>query len=137
MIRKLAEWIRGTLNLETDVRWIARLLAMHGLMIVATRRGLGRVKDGSEVCGRMALVALWMLLLSPMLWPWYYVPIVALAALSPRPALLIWTALLPVTYLLNGVVSQPVLGAILHAPVWVLLGVDRIRTLRRRAKSQA
>ena len=132
LIRKLAEWMRGALNLETDVRWIARLLAMHGLMIIATRQGLGRVKDASEVCGRMALVALWMLLLSPMLWPWYYVALPALAAVSPRPALLIWTALLPVTYLLNGVVSQPVLGAILHGPVWVLLGVDRIRALRRR-----
>ena len=122
--------------LETDAGMIARLLVMHGLMIVAIRQGLGPATDASAICGRMALVALWMLLLSPALWPWYYVPIVALAAVSPRPALLVWTALLPMLYLLKDVVSPAVLGYIVHGPVWVLLGVDGIRSLLRRRSAE-
>ncbi len=50
------------------------------------------------------------LLLSPVIFPWYLMPLLPLIALSPRPFMLTWVCTLPLTY--------EVLGGFSHAGEW-------------------
>lgn len=67
------------------------------------------------------------LLISPVIFPWYLMPLVPLMALSPNRYLVAWTLLMPLTYeVLNGFLSE---GLWLPAtwPVW-LVGLVQIIT---------
>ncbi len=80
-------WLRSRLSLEMDGHYIGRGLMMLVLLPAVLWLGLRRAQDPAILCRRMGLVILLMLLLGPVLWPWYYVAVAPLAAIaSPGPA---------------------------------------------------
>ena len=84
--------------------------------------GLRSPSDAKTLCRRMALIILLMLLLGPVLWPWYYMAIIPLMTVaSPRLGLLLWTALLPLCYLEVAGLSSGQLTWLVHVPVWLVL----------------
>jgi hypothetical protein len=62
-----------------------------------------------------------LLLLSPTLYPWYFVPLIPLAAAARRPVLLYWTAALPLLYLAGPDDAHVWALAAVHVPTWGLL----------------
>jgi hypothetical protein len=77
----------------------------------------------------IALIIMLMLLLSPTLYPWYYISLIALAALIPHPIFLLWTLLLPLSYLKW--LCPGLMPWIIHVPIWCLLiwlGFKKFRT---------
>ncbi|MBN1341778.1 MAG: DUF2029 domain-containing protein [Phycisphaerae bacterium] len=115
------------LDLSMQAGLIARTVAMGLLLVAAVWIGTRRADRSTEICTRMEIVVLLMLLLSPTVWPWYYVPAIPLAVIAPRASALIWTAILPLIYLANVMPPPHVLGALIHLPVWVLLGLEWAR----------
>jgi len=110
--------------LRGDSRVAARWIMLGLLTVAAVWIGLRPVRRGEQLVARIALVILLMLLLSPMVWPWYYLSVLAVCAAAPRPSLLIWTMLLPICYLPLGTAKDRVVGLAVHVPVWVLLIVE-------------
>lgn len=122
---KLGWWLWREYNIDMDGRYIGRALMMLVLLPAALWLGLRRPDNASVLCRRMSLVTLLMLLLSPALWPWYYVAVIPLAAVaSPHLGLLLWTALLPLCYLENKGLSAGELTWIVHVPIWLVLGIE-------------
>ncbi len=66
-------------------------------------------------------IILLMLLMSPTLYPWYYLALIPCAVLLPSKLSLVWTGLLPLTYLKWIVPDQweIIVMAIIHLPVWI------------------
>ena len=121
----LGRWLRSYLSLGTNGHHIGRALMMMVLLPAVLWLGLRRPCDSITLCRRIGLVILLMLLLSPALWPWYYVTVIPLAAVTlPRPSLLLWTALLPLCYLKGaGLPAVQVIGLV-HVSVWLVLAVE-------------
>ncbi len=132
-------WLRGEFSLGLDGHYVGRWLMALLLLPLTVWLGLLRPSDTSVLCRRMGLVILLMLLLSPVLWPWYYVAVIPLAAVaSPRLGLLLWTALLPLCYLEGAELSAWQLTWLVHVPVWLVLVAEWVwprvvRRLRREA----
>ena len=133
---KLGWRLRDYLSLGTDGHYLGRALMMVVLLPAVLWLGLRRSCDSITLCRRIGLVILLMLLLSPALWPWYYVAVIPLAALAPaggrrtarpRLGLLLWTALLPLCYLEGKGLSAVQLTWLVHVPVWVVLAVEWAR----------
>jgi len=115
-------WLRKEFSLGLDGHYVGRGLMLLLLLSLTGWLALRRASDASVLCRRMGLVILLMLLLSPTLWPWYYVAIIPLAAVaSPRLGLLLWTALLPLCYLVGDLLSESDLIYLMHLPVWLVL----------------
>ena len=94
------------------------------ILVIAAWQGLGAKSDAQKLCTRIAIVALLMLLLSPTVWPWYYVALLPLATVATaRTLLLAWTVLLPLNYLPGGILPDQLIACIVHLPIWVLLCV--------------
>ena len=94
------------------------LVLLPAIMCLALRQ----TSDASVLCRRIGLVILLMLLLSPAVWPWYYVAIIPLAVIaSPRLGLLLWTAILPLCYMEGDLLSKYDVVYLVHLPVWLLL----------------
>jgi|GEM_PF-57462 len=105
-----------------DGRVIARglimlLLATFSLAMARGCRHLGI----SQLGNRALLVMLLMLLVTPTLYPWYFAPAPALAALLPQPVPLVWTVLLPVTYWGGSHWYGLTVDALVHLPAWFAL----------------
>ncbi len=125
---KLGWWLRGHLSLGMDGRYVGRGVMMLVLGPGVLWLGLRRPCDTITLCRRMGLVILLMLLLSPALWPWYYVAVIPLGAIaSPRLGLLLWTVLLPLCYLEGKGLSAGQLTWLVHVPVWLVLAVECAR----------
>jgi hypothetical protein len=108
---------------------VAAILFGASLVVAwQVRRGRVTIPEG------VGWVVLLMLLLSPTLYPWYYVPLIALATLARRVEFLIWTALLPLVYLSPGVVPTWVTSCAVHLPVWTIL---LVRCVQRRERTVA
>ncbi len=122
---ELGWWLKGYLSLDVSGHYVGRALMMLVLLPAALWLGLRRPGDTRGLCRRMALVILLMLLLAPVLWPWYYVAVIPLAVVaSPRLGLLLWTALLPLCYLQAAGLSAGQLTWLVHVPVWLALATD-------------
>jgi hypothetical protein len=105
-----------------DGRVIARgiiMLILSGFSL-ALARGC-RNAGLSDLAARAALVMLLILLLTPTLYPWYFAPAPALAALLPQPVFLLWTPLLPVTYWAGSHWYGIWTTALVHLPAWLSL----------------
>ena len=130
-----AGWsLSRAIDAGVDGNVIGRALMLATLGGLVSWLGLRPSNGAGDLCGRIALAALLMLLLSPILWPWYYVAIVPLAALSPAPALLAWTALLGLIYLPVGPAGERTVAVLVHLPLWCLLAARAAQALRRRAR---
>lgn len=81
------------------VAMITGFLLVVGLLLVAgfNWKHSRRVLDGANLISLQAALCL-PLLLSPVTYPWYLAPLIPLLVLSPQPFLLIWLALIPLTY---------------------------------------
>jgi alpha-1,6-mannosyltransferase len=119
---ELGWWLRSRFSLEMDGHYVGRGMMMLVLLPAVLWLGLRRAQGPAVLCRRMGLAILLMLLLGPVLWPWYYVAAVPLAAIAvPRLGLLLWTALLPLCYLEGSGLSATHLTWIVHVPVWLVL----------------
>ena len=128
-VHHLFDWIgwgvRHVLSLQLDGRFISRGITVALLAAASAWLGLRRTADPHILCGRVGTVILLMLLLGSTLWPWYYLPVIALAATAARRAsLLAWTMLLPLAYVPIGVLPEWVLVCGLHVPIWMILGFE-------------
>lgn len=122
---ELGWWLHGRYALSSDGHYIGRGLMLFVLLPAVLWLGLRRAQAPTVLCRRMGWVALLMLLLGPVLWPWYYVAVIPLAAVAaPRVGLLLWTALLPLCYLEASGLSATHLTWLVHAPVWLALAVE-------------
>ena len=78
------------------------------------------------------------MLLGPNAWPWYYLLVVPLTAVNPRPSLLAWTLLMliagPDQYTPELAWSNEYVWFMvaLHLPVWALLAGETLWFRRRR-----
>lgn len=133
MFGEVGWWLRSRFSLEMDGHYVGRGLMMLVFLPTVLWLGLRRAQGPTVLCRRMGLVILLMLLLGPVLWPWYYVAVVPLAAIaSPRLGLLLWTALLPLCYLEGSGLSATHLTWIVHVPVWLVLAAECAWSCRRR-----
>ncbi len=136
---KLGWWLRGELSLGMDGHYVGRGLMMLVLLSAVLWSALRQPCNTITLCRRIGLAILLMLLLSPALWPWYYVAVIPLAAVaSPRLGLILWTALLPLCYLEGDLVFRYDLTYLVHLPVWLILVGEWVwprvvRRLRREA----
>jgi hypothetical protein len=124
----LARKINNKFDTGLDSRITAR--GIIALLIFAFAIWQGYRSKTATLPGLFAgigYVILVMLLLSPTLYPWYYVPLIAVAAIAPRPSFLIWTLLLPLTRLTDVGHNRILLLACIHLPAWLMLVVDLIR----------
>jgi hypothetical protein len=101
------------------------LLILAAWIVWVTRRKTG---DPVELCDGCMLIVAAVFLLSPTQFPWYYVWLLPLLALRPRPSLLLLTALLPLYYLRFHFSAIDKVGVFDYGivwlefvPVWVLL----------------
>ena len=125
---KLGWWLHGFFSLGMDGNYVGRALMMIVLLPAVFWLGLRRPRDTSTLCRRMALVILLMLLLSPTLWPWYYIAVIPLGVVaSRRIGLLFWSMLLPLCYLEGMGLSAWQLTWVVHLPVWLVLAVECVR----------
>ncbi|MFK7975081.1 MAG: glycosyltransferase 87 family protein [Halioglobus sp.] len=76
---------------------VVSLIALAGLAIIAYRAlrlPTSITLDSPLLIASMALI----LVLSPVIFPWYLMALVPMAAVAPRPFLLVWLCTLPFTY---------------------------------------
>jgi alpha-1,6-mannosyltransferase len=122
---RMGWYLRSYFSLDIDGHYVGRALMMLVLLPAVLWLGLRSPGNVKTLCRRMALIILLMLLLGPVLWPWYYVVVIPLAAVaSPRLGLLLWTALLPLCYLEAAGLSATHLTWLVHVPVWLLLAAE-------------
>ncbi|HHH75529.1 MAG TPA: DUF2029 domain-containing protein [Phycisphaerae bacterium] len=135
VLGRLGWWVRSLLSLSLDGHYVGRGLMMLTILPAVAVLSLRRRLDKVTLPERLALVSLLLMLLCPVLWPWYFVAVIPLAAASrPRLGLLLWTALLPLCYL---EFEWWQLTLLVHVPLWALLAYEQIRDyLARRANRE-
>ncbi|MHC4444021.1 MAG: glycosyltransferase 87 family protein [Planctomycetota bacterium] len=137
----LADYLRLQMidlwNMKAEGYFLAKLLVGIPLIILALIMARGAKHQPVDLCSRMGTLILLMLLLSPTLFPWYYLVIIPLAALVRRPSLLIWTLLLPLVYVTMHVASHwaSMMALIIHLPVWLLLCLEWLTGYQRKKKA--
>ncbi|HXK58354.1 MAG TPA: glycosyltransferase 87 family protein [Acidobacteriota bacterium] len=115
-----------------DGRIIARALVVLLLFGASAWFALLSHNKGLEATALAAgTLILLMLLIGPTVYPWYFVPGVAMAPFLRRPALIFWTPLLALTYLSRSVSYPSAFFAMVHLPAWAML-VMQIHDLHRR-----
>lgn len=122
-LEKLGWNIVETLESKLDGRYPARALVVVILFICALALTWWKKCSTERLCFSICLVILLMMLLSPTVYPWYYVSLIGLAAITPQPMFLLWTLLLPLSYL-KWVLPDSLewlMAWIIHVPVWSLL----------------
>jgi len=107
----------------------ARCVVAAALVAVAVFKARRSTYRPDDLCARAGTIVLVMLLLSPTLYPWYYLPVIALAALAPAASLLAWTVLLPLSYLPLDLPPDRLnfMTVVIHLPVWLFLLTDWAR----------
>ena len=73
---------------------------------------------------RVGLAILLIALIQPASYPWCFVGLIPLAAVSPRLALLLPSALMPLVYLLPGHSHRLLWGVLIQLPLWIGLVLD-------------
>ena len=131
MVRRVP-WVAG--NAELITRGIVACIL--GMVILLAVRKEKRTPE--EWCRRALWIVAALFLLSPTQFPWYYLWVLPLLVLTPRPALLLLTALLPLYYLLPrfdslGRVDLFEQGIVWleFVPVWCLLVLEGLLPLLR------
>jgi alpha-1,6-mannosyltransferase len=138
LIHRAAKWITDRDSWTGDAlgspQMLARRAVLAALIGVSLWQALRKGRTERDLPWRVASILLAVLLLSPTLWPWYYLPLIPLAVMRPRPALLLWTVLLGLVYLPQEWLSGEWLAWVVHVPVWLGLGsqvaMDHLRRRR-------
>lgn len=108
-----------------------------GVMLLAWVAWLTRkpINSHDELFDRLVLAVGALFMLSPTQFPWYYLWLLPLLALSPRPSFLVLTMMLPMYYLKFYYVAHDDVDFfhnrlvwIEYAPTFVLLGVEAFRS---------
>ena len=128
------DWLVGNALQVLDYEWLASgsvTRALVGATILWLGLWLNRrvAGDADQLCSRFMVLTAAVFLLSPTQFPWYYTWLVPFLVVTPSPALLLLTALLPLYYLRfyldfrdqsrlfdHGIVWLE------YLPVWLLLG---------------
>ena len=116
-----------------------QLAPRAAVAVIAAAVSLWAAKDpAADPPGRFLAVTCTLFLLSPTQFPWYYLWMLPFLAWRPQPALLLYTALLPLYYLRpylklagNTRLFDQVLVWLQHAPVLVLLGWHWLQRSKR------
>ncbi len=109
------------LPLGIDPRLTARGMVVALVLASAVMMAPRRAVSSSNAAGRLCVVGMALLLLSPTVYPWYFVPLIPLSAAARRPVLLYWTAALPLLYLTGTDDAHVWALAAVHVPTWGLL----------------
>lgn len=125
-LKEMGWWLVETFESDLDGRYPARALVVGILLLTATLLAWRKTFEPVQLCHSIGIVILLMLLLSPTVYPWYYVPLVGLATVAPKPMFLLWTLLLPLSYLKWLLPDSAVwlMAGFIHVPVWALLIVS-------------
>ncbi len=131
-INYVARIIRDGLGLDVSVRFMGRAVTAGIIFAFAALCGLLKNADARTLCLRMGTVILLMILLSPMVWPWYFLPAMAPAAIYPSPAVLYFSAALPGLYARWELTHPCWAVAVVHAPAWALMAGQWVWVIIRR-----
>ncbi|RPI22697.1 MAG: DUF2029 domain-containing protein [Acidobacteria bacterium] len=130
--------ISRQLPLTVDGRIVSRAILFALLLggsawfaFLAARRELG------SVALALANLPLLMLLAGPTVYPWYFVPALALAPFLRRPSFLFWAPLLVLTYLSRSAPNALFLLALVHIPAWAILTLQIGDLYRHGVKTDA
>lgn len=110
---------------------LARLITAPLLAAVAIHQGL---RSGPSIlslglhAGAFILI---MLLVSPTVYPWYFVPLVPLAAVTRQPFLVL-AVILPLLFNFpRALIADRLLQWLVHGPLWLALGLHGFRAWKR------
>jgi alpha-1,6-mannosyltransferase len=103
-----------------DGRILARGMVVLIVFIVSIWQARKTRNDPRQLPRRIGIVFILMLLLSPTVYPWYYVAVIPLAVLALRWTFLLWTLLLPISYFSNEIVNHNMLMLLTYIPIWLL-----------------
>jgi len=138
VIQSLGMRLSKMTGYAVESRVAARAILLVLLLGVALGLGLGARGRGVE---RLALgastVVLLMLLAGPTVYPWYFLPAVAVSPFLKRPAFLFWTPLLILTYLSRSVPHPFWLLVMIHLPAWLIVILQLRELFRRGANDDA
>lgn len=122
----------GVINI--DAGRLSRVIVAFILVVLALGLNRRSTSRPEEICRRALMITAALFLLSPASYPWYYGWVVPLLVLVPMPALMVWSATLPLYHLRfhpffietpmffeNGIVWLE------HGPVLALLGLQWLR----------
>ncbi len=127
-----AGWkLAGVFNNGFDGRILARGMILFIIFLVSTWQAHIAKTNTRQLPQKIALVFIVLLLLSPTVYPWYYVAVIPLAAFNFRWTFLIWTLLLPMTYFPDGFINHGMISVLIHVTVWLLLLKEFICDERR------
>lgn len=119
------QWLCPMLPIEgCDAGRITRLITAWLMGLFALGAAVRPISDGRDLAHRALLIACVLFILSPTQFPWYFVWVLGLLALSPRWSLLIYPTLLcgyHLQWLWSGVVWLE------HGPVWLMLLIETWR----------
>lgn len=131
--------VRRLPGLGAHASLVARGVAAGILALVIALAIRRESTTAEEMLRRSLWIAAALFLLSPTQFPWYYLWVLPVLVFSPRPSLLLLTALLPLYYLrfrfkALGQVEYFDYGIVWleYAPVWLLLAVESGMAFARR-----
>jgi len=114
--------IRDYFALQIDRDYLGWLTVLCILLLLSNIFALRSRDDSHGLIVSMGILMVMMILLSPVVYPWYYIAIIPLAAAESRWAFLLWTILLPISYLPAAVVrQQDWIPWLIHVPIWLLV----------------
>ena len=114
--------IRDYFALQIDGDYLGWLIILFILVLLSNIFAICSRDDSHGLIVSMGILMVMMILLSPVVYPWYYIAIIPLAAAAPRWAFLLWTILLPISHLPVEMVRQrDWIPWLIHVPVWLLV----------------
>ena len=112
---------------------LARLITAPLLAAVAIHQGLRSGPSAFSLCLHAGAFILIMLLVSPTVYPWYFIPLVPLATVTRKPFLLL-AVILPLMFNLpRALVADRLVQWLVHGPLWLALALHGFRAWKRGA----
>lgn len=117
------DWLTQQVSalIEIDVSFAARAAAVTMIFTTAFVLACRTKTDITSLALATGVVIVLMLLLTPVLYSWYYLPLLPLAAITRRWTFLAFTLLLPISYFAWEIETLAYLVWFIHIPVWGIL----------------
>ena len=106
---------------EIDAGLAARVAAVALVFTISCWLAYRTETDVISLAAGVGVVVMLMLLVSPVMYPWYYLPVLPLAVVTRKWTFVSLTLLLPISYVYGEVTSLVWLVWLIHIPVWGLL----------------